>query len=452
MSSCTRRTFVQNSLTGAAALSLGMSLPGAGHAESANEKVVLALIGAGGRGRGLIGQMAAVKNVAVKYICDAEQSRAAACAKEVEAVQGAAPQVVQDMRKVLDDQQVNAVVVATPEQWHALATIWACQAGKDVYVEKCISRKVEEGRKMIEAARKYRRIVQAGTQTRATPYAASARKYIQDGNLGQVLLTKVFFMQPNYVYGGYPMKRPPDSAPPPGLDWDAWLGPAPERPYNTHLHRNWYGYWDYSGGNGSDAIHLLDLARMVLGDPPHPKSVQCTGGRWQYNDGGEMPDCQVVAFEYDKMALTAEITGFSPYMKKETAETRSGAKFPYWPQTGTRVEIYGTKRLMCIGRHGGGWQVFVEDGKVADEEHGREGDQYAIPHFIECIRTRGPCQADIEPGHYSACLEHLANIAYVTGNQKLLFDGQAEKFVGNEEASKHLKAAARKQYRIPDPV
>jgi predicted dehydrogenase len=263
---------------------------------------------------------------------------------------------------------------------------------------------------------------------------------------------KIFFMQ-SAVYGGYPIKKGPDSDPPEGLDWDAWLGPAPERPYNRHVHRQWYGYWDYSGGNNSDAIHAVDLARMAIGDPLHPKAVNSHGGRWQYDDGGEMPDCLVTTFDFDKLTVTLETTGFTKgYMQKTPGSIRSGQRFPYWPQNATRIELYGTKQLMYLGRHGGGWQAVVADGKPVAEEFGVPGDPEAIDDFVNCIRTRKQPKANIVQGHMSATLEHLANISHRAGNVKLVFDGETETFVNNEPANRYLKAAARKRYRMPDEV
>ena len=247
--------------------------------------------------------IASRENVDVKYVCDLEEARAAGAASALEKTQSVRPKTTKDMREVFDDKDVHGVVIATPEQWHALATIWACQAGKDVYVEKCISRRVEEGRKMVEAASKYQRIVQAGTQHRSGPYMAAASQYIREGKLGEVFYVKVCNMLPE-VYGGYPQPKVPNGDPPKGFDWDQWLGPAPERPYNAQVHRNWHGWWDFSGGNSSDGIHQLDLARMLLQEPSHPKSVQCVGGRWRYADGGEMPDMQIVSFQWDKLAMT----------------------------------------------------------------------------------------------------------------------------------------------------
>lgn len=321
MSHITRREFVGKSIQGAAmaaAAAAAVSVPGSVRAGSPSEKVVLALIGAGGRGQHVIQGITSLGNVEIKYVCDLEEARAAGAARALEKIQGVSPKTTGEMRKVFDDKDVHGVVIATPEQWHALGTIWACQAGKDVYVEKCISRRVEEGRKMVEAARKYQRIVQAGTQHRSGPYMAAARQYIRDGKLGDVFYVKVCNMLPE-VYGGYPQRKVPDSNPPKGFDWDQWLGPAPERPYNAQVHRNWHGWWDFSGGNSSDGIHQLDLARMLLGEPPHPKSVECVGGRWRYTDGGEMPDTQIVSFQWDKLAMSFENTGFTPVLIKTPA-------------------------------------------------------------------------------------------------------------------------------------
>ena len=449
-----RRQFVRNSLGTAASVAAG-SLVGQGapavHAGSPANRVVLALVGAGGRGMDVIQQMVRLPDVSVKYVCDPDTARAHAAADALAKLQPTKPTAVADMRKAFEDREVHGVVVATPEHWHALGTIWACQAGKDVYVEKNISLSIWEGRKMIEAARKYKRIVQAGCQNRSAPYAFSARDYIQRGELGEVLYVQVYGMLPS-VQGGCGRNAVADSPVPPGLDWDLWLGPAPERPYNRDVHRNWYGYWEYSGGNASDAIHTLDLARMVLGDPPHPKIIQCVGGRWRCDDAGQMPNVQIVAYQFDRLVMSFFNTGFTPYQSKSPAEVRYGEKFPYWPQNADRIEIFGTKRMMYLGRHGAGWQVFEADGKKVAEHKGYHPDKWHLPNFIDSIRTRQQPHADVEQAHLSACLEHLANIAYRTGNQRLVFDAGSESFVDNPEANRFLKPHYRKQYRVPDEV
>jgi len=452
MSRITRRKFVSLSAKGAAALAVGATAMAAARptrAAPANEKVVLALIGAGGRGRDLAMGFAKLQNVEFKYVCEVNAARGAGTLAELEKAQGRPPKRVVDMREVLADQDVHAVIVATPEHWHALATIWACQAGKDVYVEKTPSLTIWEGRKMIEAARKYNRIVQVGTQNRSAPYGVSAREYIKSGELGKVIHVKVYNI---LGIGGGIVRPQPDAGPPSGLNWDLWLGPAPERPFNPGR-LNWYVWYDYCGGTLSgDGIHQLDLTRMVLGDPPPPRAAYCAGGRLACDDKHEMPDMQAITYDYGTFTMTCENGTFAPYMKKIPPDIRLSDKFPHWPTTGTRVEIYGTKRIMYLGRHGGGWQAFDQDGKPAAQDPGYFPDKWHQPNFIACIRTRQRPSADIEQGHASACLVHLGNVAYRTGNQRLVFDPKTETFVDNEAANKFLRPAYRKEFRVPDEV
>jgi predicted dehydrogenase len=218
------------------------------------------------------------------------------------------------------------------------------------------------------------------------------------------------------------------------------------------VHRNWYGYWDFSGGNTSDAIHTLDLARLVLGDPLHPEAVTCLGGRFQYQDGGDLPDVQIVAYQYPQLVLSFTNTGFTPYNIKSPPEVRYGDKWPYWPQNADRIEIFGTRRMMYLGRHGAGWQVFEDGNKLVAQEKGHHPDKWHVPHFLECIRTRKQSNGDIETCHYSACLEHLANVAYRSGSRSLLLDQTTESFHDNPAANQLLKPAYRENYRVPDSV
>lgn len=447
MTPITRRGFVSMSVPGAVLAARGASLQGA----SAADRVVLGLIGAGGRGTHVIKGLAAVPGVVVKTVCDLEDARADQAARALESTTGRKPATTREMRALLDDKEIHGVVVATPEQWHALATVLACQAGKDVYVEKCVSRRVQEGREMVEAARKYQRVVQAGTQHRSGPYAAAARRYIADGKLGEIFYVKVCNMLPD-TYGGYPQKPQAPGTPPAGFDWDRWLGPAPARPYSAQVHRNWHGWWDFSGGNSSDGIHQLDLARMLLGEPGHPSAITCAGGRWRYDDGGEMPDVQVVTYRWDRLVLTFENTGFSPVQIKTPAKLSSGDRLPNWLQSSTRIELYGTKGTMYLGRHFLGWQVLVPGSQVAAEQFETNPEPVHFANFIECVRTRKTPNADIEPAHMAACLEHLGNISYRLGNRPLAFDPKTESFVSDPEADAQLKPAARKQYRLPDPI
>ena len=451
MNSLTRRRFVSASVKGAAGFAAGvavLSQTRSTRAQSANNKVVLALIGAGGRGSVLAHNFAQVENVEFKYICDVNSNRGGDLVRDFAKKQTQTPRQITDLRQALDDKDVQGVVIATPEHWHALATIWACQAGKDVYVEKNISLTIWEGRKMIEAARKYDRVVQCGFQNRSAPYGLTARDYLQSGKLGKIVLVKVF----NLLEGGA-WRPQPDSPPPAGLDWDKWLGPAPEVPYNPGRHHGWGDFWEYEGGVlAGDGSHQLDLTRLALGNPPHPRAVSCYGGRFGYPDGRATPDVQVITYEYPDFVMTCENGTVYPYMKKFPNEVRYGTTWPHWPQSACRVEIYGTKEMMYLGRHGCGWQVIQADGKVVAEDKGYFPDKWHQPNFIDCIRSRKRPNADIEQSHLSACLVHLGNVAYRTGKQRLVFDGQSETFANNEAANRLLKPAYCKQYRVPETV
>jgi predicted dehydrogenase len=416
---------------------------------NASDKVVLALIGAGGRGTQIIlGMQKCRPGVEVKYICDVDATRGERAITELEKQQGRRPVRTEDMRRIFDDKEVDAVVIATPEHWHALAAIWACQAGKDVYVEKNISLTIGEGAKMIEAARKYGRIIQCGTQNRSAPYAFSARDYIGSGKLGKLVMVKAYCMLP----GSSPWMIKPDSEVPEGLNWNLWLGPAPLVPYNVSRHKAWYDWWAYSGGQAlaGDASHVLDLARMVLGDPDHPDSVYCSGGRVLYHDNREIPDNQTITFDYKSFVLNCESSGYGNYLSKSSPEVRYGNVFPNWQLNSTRIEIYGTDAMMYLGRHGGGWQVIGPDYQIIDQEYGYFPDEVHQQDFIDSIRLRKEPNSNIEQGHRSAALVHLANLSYRSGKVQLYFDG--ERILNAAEVALPAQHACRKGFEIPDIV
>ncbi len=220
----------------------------------------------------------------------------------VEKLQGKAPKPVEDLHRALDDRSVDAICVATPDHWHALATVWGCQAGKHVYVEKPISHTPWEGRKMVEAARKYKCVVQGGTQSRSAPYLHKAKAYIDEGKLGEIHMVRVYDQK---QWGNVPPR--PDEPTPPGLNWDLWNGPAPEHPYNFNYWEHWNHYWRYSGGDIiNDSIHQIDLARWLTG-VDYPKSVYSTGGRWAEEGDFETPDTQAATYEFDKMLMLFEM-------------------------------------------------------------------------------------------------------------------------------------------------
>ncbi len=291
-----------------------------------------------------------------------------------------------------------------------------------------------------------------GTQNRSAPYNMAARKYIEEGKLGKVHFCRVYNQK---EWRNFPAVA--DSDPPPGFDWDLFNGPAPEAKFNTNFRHNWHHFWRYSGGDIiNDGIHQLDLARWLLG-VEYPKSVYSTGARFEKQGVAETPDTQVALFDFDDMLVSFELTLTTPYMLKISPIIRqSDTEFPYWPQCATRIEIYGTKGLMLVGRHGGGWQVFerpkLHDGVVTAQNKGKFPDPEHKENFVQCIRTRKLPNADIEKGHRSTLLAHLANISYRLGGQRLSFDAETEKIVGNDEAMKLYKREYRKPYVIEDEV
>lgn len=451
-----RRDFIGKTAIGATGLTFGASgLITASSCKGANDKVILAIIGSGSRGTGTIKNTCKVNaNVEIKTVCDVNDLKAAKAMNAIEKELGYKPQRSRNMKEVFDDQDIDAVWISTPEHWHALATVWACQAGKDVYVEKNPTISIWEGRKMVEAATKYKRIVQIGFQNRSAPYGFSARDYIQSGKLGKVVHVKSYNM-----LGGGKWNPQPDGEIPQGLDWDAWLGPAPLRPYNPGIHSmdsrgGWGDFWTYSGGTlADDASHVMDLARFVLGDPGHPKSVYGWGGNFAWGSERETPEFQSITYDFDCFTMTCDSGNATNYMKKTPGEIRnSNSQFPDWRQNATRTEIYGTEGMMYLGRHGGGWQVLGHDGEILAQEYGIVPDTAHQQNFIESIRSRKQPNGHVEQGQLSATLVHLGNIAYRVGNKQLFFDGENERFIGNDEANQLLKTSCRENYKIPENV
>lgn len=417
---------------------------------SINDKVVLALIGAGGRGTQVVLSMQkCTPGVEVKYVCEVDEERGGRAIEELDKQQGFRPQRIKDMRYAFDDKDVDAVLICTPEHWHSLATIRACQAGKDVYVEKNISLTIPEGRKMIEAANKYKRIIQCGFQNRSATYNLSARDYIQTGKLGRIAMVKVYCMLPGHK--AWLLRD--DSEAPSGLDWDQWLGPAEKVPYNISRHKSYNEWWAYSCGLPlADGCHAIDLARMVMGDPGHPGSSFCAGGRVLFDDTREIPDNQSITFDFGDFPMTIEASIYGSYMTKVSPEVRFGNMFPNWSLNSTRMEIYGTEGMMYLGRHGAGWQVLGKDSEIVAQEYGFFPDELHQQDFINCIRTRKVPNSDIEQGHKSATLIHLANLSYRVGKKQLLFDRDTEMVTNSSEANEISRGSYRTGFHIPDII
>ena len=422
-----------------------------GKQRSANDKLIVALIGAGHHGIKVITDAAGLgENIHVKYFCDVDDTRGEYGITQVGKIQGSNPLRVRDMRTVFDDKDVDAVFIATPEHWHGLATMWACQAGKDVYVEKCISHTINEGQQMIELARKYNRIVQCGTQNRSSDYAYKARDYIKSGELGDLISVHI----KELLDGPVPFVEKEEAKAPDTIDWDMWLGPAPKVPYSVSRNKSWGYYWDYAGGHvmAGGIIHQLDMARLVLDDPGLPKSVFCSGGRYFFNDERDVPDYQMATFDYGNFTLTLETGQCTPYMKKSGPEIRFSDDFPEWMQNATRIEILGTKRMMYVGRMGGGWQVFDKDGQIVAQEPGYYPLEAHIKNFLDCVRSRNEPNGNIVQGHNSSVLIHLANLSYRMGNKQLTYSPEYEVITNDNEALSLSRQNYRKGFEVNESM
>jgi predicted dehydrogenase len=441
-----RRGFLKTSMRAAVAAGTGTLV--AGHRVlGANDRVVVGMMGIRGRGKELAQWFAERDDVDVAYLADVDTRLFKERARQIESISGKQPKLVQDFRRVLDDKDVDAIVMATPDHWHALGTVLACQAGKDVYVEKPTSHSIWESRKMVEAARTHDRIVQVGTQNRSAEYCLKALEHIRSNDFGSVHFVRVLNSKPRSTIG-----TKPDTETPPGVDYDMWLGPARKRPFNlNHFHYAWHWFWEYSGGDiVNDGVHQIDIARWLIGRT-YPHSVSSAGGIHYFQDDQETPDTHVVYWEFDGLTMVFEQTLWTPYMQKTPFSMRDTDNLPNWPFSGTRIEVYGSKQQMFLGRHGGGWEVFGADGTSAKIQPGRFRNREHIQNFIECIRSRKRPNADIEEGHLSTLLCHYGNIAYRVG-RKLHIDPKTEGFADDPEANSLVKRTYREPYVIPEVV
>jgi predicted dehydrogenase len=406
--------------------------PDSGAKASANDTVRIAVIGVRGRGMEHIRGFAPLKDARVTTICDADRNVIGAANKALTARYGAAPKFEQDLRRVLDDKNIDAVSIATPNHWHALAAIWACQAGKDVYVEKPVSHNVSEGRRIVDAATKYGRIVQAGTQCRSHQGIQDAIAFLRSGKLGQVYMAKGLCYKPRGSIG-----FKPDGEAPAGLDYNLWVGPAEMKPYNPNrLHYNWHWFWNTGNGDlGNQGIHQMDLARWGLGKSEFPKTVQASGGRLGYKDQAETPNTQTVNFEFDDCLLQFEVRGL---ITNDEARVKIGDIF------------YGTEGLLAITSYTN-WQTYMGD-KLEPGPSGKGGGDH-FANFLQAVKSRDArsLNGPIEEGHLSSAYCHLGNIAYRLG-RKLHINPSTESFLNDSEADALLTRAYRAPFVVPAKV
>ena len=474
-----RRDFASRSVLAAAAVAAGKAAFSPGSAEAArvlgaNDRIVLASIGIRGQGDALKKGFARLPNVEIKTLCDIDENLFASRAQDpaLKNVPTFKPGFQQDLRRVLDDKDVDGVLVATPNHWHALASIWAMQAGKHVFVEKPASHTVWEGRQMVEAAKKYGRIVQVGTMNRSRPAVRQAIQFIHDGGIGDVYMARGLCFKPRPAIGKYP-----DGPMQPGekyrlnvearsdeptydaaylakVNYDLWLGPAPARPFNRNrFHYNWHWHWDFGNGDtGNQGPHQFDTARWGLRKNEHPVKVRSVGGYFGEPSSQETPTLHTTTYEY----ADGKILEFG---------TRGG----YTNDEGTqRIGnlFYGTKGWVWIDGDGRKWQSYLgrkeEKGPGSEAPPEKGGSDPLVltsietPHyqnFVDAMRAGDPKKltCDILEGHLSSTLPHLANISYRVG-RSLTFDGKAEKCVGDAEADRLLTREYRQGFAVPEKV
>jgi predicted dehydrogenase len=441
-----RRAFL--SKTTAATAGLVLALPRRGRAyASPNETVNVAIIGirgdnkghptwtSRGRGQDHYHRLSGIANVRITHVVDVDERHFTSSLSVLKETYGGDPKTETDFRRVLDNRDVDAVTIAAPDHWHALMMIWACQAGKDVYVEKPICHNIVEGRRMIDAARRYNRVVEVGTQRRSGAVLAKAVQLLRDGGLGKVYAGKTVI---------YRLRDPigvaANSPAPPGVHYDLWLGPAPARPFNeNHFHYHWHWFWEYGTSDlGNTAVHSLDVTRWLLGKQEHPRTVHCIGGLYESGEPTDQktPNTQYASYQYaDGTELHCDMRNWF-----------SG------PPEAQGVYIFGSRGWMKVGEDKA--EVFFgrknEPGPTLTADDAPEDEAAHFENFIASVRSRKleNLAAPIEGGHLSTTLCHLGNIAYRVG-RSLKFDGTSEQFVGDEEANKLLDRTYRAPYTLP---
>ena len=441
-----RRSFFRRAAAGGLAATFTIAgTRASGRVLGANDRVRIAVAGINGRGRGHIRAYGEMQDVEIAYLVDPDSRLFASRTEEVRKLAGNTPQCVQDLRRALDDRTLDAVSIVTPNHWHALLGIWACQAGKDVHVEKPCSHTIAEGRKLVEAARKYDRIVQHGTQRRSDPQFIKLTADIRDGKFGKLLLACVYTYRPRESIG----IRDPEN-PPRELDFELWTGPAPLHPYRTNLvHYDWHWIWDFGNGEiGNLGSHQLDVARWAMPAGAAPTSVISLGGRFGYEDQGQTPNTQLTVVDCGEVKLFCEQRGL---VSREAVRVT--------------VDFHTTEGVIKEGK-------FFPKGKqqgepIADAPTGGFADlgRLHFRNFIDCIRSRkrDELNGEILDGHRSALLAHLGNISYRLG-ETVPFDKHTKAFGDDQQADEafedmkqHLATAAGpeltgKTYRLGRPL
>ncbi|MGH9769800.1 MAG: Gfo/Idh/MocA family protein [Blastocatellia bacterium] len=430
-----RRDFIKQSIATVGAVAAA----GSANILGANDRVRVGVIGPGRQGRGVMKTFMKNQDAQVIALCDVFQPQMDFAIKDAR-LEGV--ETYKDFRKILDRKDIDAVIVASPDHWHALQTVMACQAGKDVYVEKPISVTVDEGRKMVQAARKYNRVVQVGTQQRSGDHYQKAAEIIRGGQIGAVTFVRTWNFG-NQTPDG--IGSPADTNPPDGLDWDMWLGPAPMRPFNqsrfgVHPDRwsSFRWFWDYAGGMMTDwGVHHLDIVQMVM-QVDAPTAITALGGKYALKDNRETPDTLMVTYEY-------------PLDKNEgfvcTYENRE-CNAQGWNGQGYGMLFHGADATLFLNREY--FEIAPEKGKNIEAQRvrsaNRQGDAH-IRNFLDCVKSRQTPISDIEIGHRSTTTCLLGNVALRSG-RRIPWNAKTEKVEGDNAASKYLSREYRKPWRL----
>jgi predicted dehydrogenase len=428
MSAIPRRTFLMAGPAAVAATRFAYA--------SANEKVVIAVIGLGGQGKAHLNSYLQLPSAEVAYLCDVDQEHLAAAAK-------LAPRAkpVSDLRKILDDKSVDAVSIATPDHWHTPAALLALDAGKHVYVEKPCSHNVREGRWLVEAAARTGKLVQHGTQSRSAPFLQAAMQLLKDGAIGEVKIARCWNVQFRA-----PIGKAHPSTPPASFDYDTWTGPAPTTPFQSNRHHyTWHWWYDFGTGDaGNDGVHELDIARWGLGVNEHPSSVAAIGGKYVHDDDQQFPDTLTAAFDYTGNDASGS-------RKQLTFEMRLWSRnAPFGIDNGN--EFLGTNGRMLLTKRGK-VEVFGEKGEPTKVDLPEAKNVGLPPHhqnFLSAIRGEAKLNADALTAHLSSSLPHFANAACRAG-KSFRFDPKQETVIGDDELNRLLSRTYRDHWGTPAP-
>jgi predicted dehydrogenase len=398
MKTLTRRRFLKATLAGSAAAAIAPYSRVLG----ANNDLRVAVVGFRGQGSNHIKYFSRIPGVRVVALCDADRSFIDREVKKFKERNEKVDTYV-DVRKLLEDKSIDAIITATPNHWHSLVTVWACQAGKDVYVEKPVSHNIWEGRKMVEAARKYKRIVQAGTQRRSDEGLAAAFEYIRQGNLGKVLRARCYYFSPRGPIGKVNGPQPvPES-----VDYDLWTGPAPMAPLmRKNLHYDWHWQWPYGNGDlGNNGIHYIDVCRWALGYTTMAPRAISFGGKFLWDDDRQTPNTQVAYFDYKPAPIIFEMRN----LPRERGDSAMDATYRK-TRSPVVIECEG-------GYYAGGWAWDYKGERIKQFKESGGGSHHA--NFIKAVRSRkvSDLNADILQGHLSTAACHMGNVSYRIGRE-----------------------------------